>query len=148
MRINIPLLPICVELKFRPLRPMRMSIWELMVVVLWSGLLFAAVSESRRLGEATSFHAVETVKASAGRSKSPPYGPTALESWHWEKAIEYRAAHERVDFIAFVLIVTNLVLVLTAVLGRTIHRCFRTRIETRVVEGSQTPNATPDASAC
>lgn len=125
MRIAIPLLPILVEVRWRPLRPFRVSIRALMLTVLLAGLVFSLVNELRRLGRAASDHTAQMLKANADRPKSPPYGPTPLERWHAMKAMESRAAHERLDLLLFILLLASASLGVVAALGRALDGLSR-----------------------
>jgi hypothetical protein len=121
VRLNIPLLPILVEVRRRPLPPLRVSIRGLMIAVLLAGLFFALVAKLGRVSQALSYHTDQIIKAYASPSKSPPYGITPLETWHVTKMMEYRAAHERLDLTVLVAFMACASLVLVAALARVIH---------------------------
>jgi hypothetical protein len=124
LRIDIPLLPIFVEVRWRPLRPFRVSIRGLMLTVIMAGLFFSLVAENHRLDRAVKYHGRRTIDQNK-QWRPPPYGPTSLENWHLMKMTEYRAAHDRVDFIVFVLVMATASLGVVAALGRILHWFFR-----------------------
>ena len=139
MRINIPLLPMEVEVRWRPLRPLRFSIRGLMIAIASAGLLFSLIAWLGRLNQAANYHAEQMMKANASRPKSPPYGPTPRELWHMNKLMEYRATHERVDLIVFLLLIACVSLGVIAVVGRVLHGFSRPS----VIPPREEPNRDP-----
>jgi hypothetical protein len=125
MRINIPLLPILVEVRRRPLRPLRISIRGLMIAVILAGLFFSLIAWLGRLNQAMNYYADQLSKATASRSKSAPSGLTPLETWHMKKLMEYRATYDRVDLSSFALFMACVSLAVVAVLGRVLHGSSR-----------------------
>jgi hypothetical protein len=123
VRIDIPLLPVSVEVHRRPLRPFRVSIRGLMIAIVLAGVFFALVAELRRLTLAANYHAEEMIKANAiaSRFNTLPLGTTPLEAWHMRKIAEYRLAHERLDLIAFAMLMAFVSLFAVAALGRVVH---------------------------
>src|SRR3954465_10458323 len=102
MRADIPLLPLTVEFRRRPLRPLRFSLGWLLLIVAVSGMFFFLVGEARRLGQATTYHA--TRAAEVTQDRSPSYDPMPMSRWHSAMAQKYRDAWERLDPMQFVLI--------------------------------------------
>jgi hypothetical protein len=121
VRINIPLVPILVEVRWRPLQPFRFSLRGLMIMVGVAALFFSLCAYLGQLNRAANYHAEQAFKASFDRTKSRPYGPTPLEDWHWKMVDEYRAIFYPVEFIVFLLVVTFVSLVIVAILGRVLH---------------------------
>jgi hypothetical protein len=91
-----------------------------MIAVVVAGLFFALVARLGRLTQATNYHAEQMMKANASRPPSGPT-PTPLETWHSNKMMEYRAEHERIDLIAFIILMACLSLGVVAGLGRVLH---------------------------
>src|SRR5262249_37461645 len=101
------------------------SIRGLWIAIASAGLLFSLIAWLGRLNQAANYHTEQMIRANASRSKSPPSGPTPQELWHMNKLMEYRAAHERVDLIVFVLLIACASLGRIAVVGRVLHRVHR-----------------------
>src|SRR5262249_26615033 len=107
------------------LPPLRMSIRGLMIAVILAGLFFSLGAWLGRLNQAMNYHGEQMRKAAASRAKSPPSGPTPLETWPSMKLSEDRATFERVDLSTFLLLVTCMSLVVVAALGRVLNWFFR-----------------------
>jgi hypothetical protein len=118
MRADIPLLPLTIEVRRRPLHPLRFSLRWLSLIVAVSGIFFYWVGEARRLGQAMSRHAVQAVEVT--KDRSPSYDPLPLSRWHSAMAQKYRAAWERVDLMLFAFIIAIGGVITFAVLGRVI----------------------------
>jgi hypothetical protein len=126
VRIDIPLLPISIEIHQRRLRPLRGSIRGLMAIIVLAGLFFWLVSELGRLNRAANYHVNELSKIEVTRKSSPyHYGTTQAEKWHEKNMSEYRAAHERIDLLVFILVVAFASIGVIAVLGRVIDGLSR-----------------------
>jgi hypothetical protein len=125
VRINIPLLPILIEIRWRPLGPFQFTLRGLMLLVVIVGVFFALAAQTVRLHKAGSYHAEQTVRASLSRSKSPPYGPTPLELWHAKLSRDYHNAASLTEFITAMIFLTLVALGVVAVLGRIVHRLDR-----------------------
>jgi hypothetical protein len=118
MRVGVPLLPITVEFRRRPLRPLRFSLKWLLLMVAASGAFFFVVGEARRVSEAMSYHAMQVVEVT--RDRSPSYDPMPMSRWHSAMAEIYRGAWERLDLLLFVLLIAVAIVIVLAVLGRII----------------------------
>ena len=132
MHINVPLLPLSVEFRRRPLRPLRFSIRALMLVVVLAGMFFTLVTELRRQGQAMSYHAEQSVLVTMNRS--PTNDPIPLANWHAARSQEYRAVVERLDFLLFLVVMTiGAVLTLFAIgrIGEWLIRRPPDRVEQR-----------------
>src|SRR3954447_10900205 len=103
MRADIPLLPLTIEFRRRPLHPMRFSLRWLILMVAVAGMFFALVGEERCLGQATSYHAIQAVEETKDRSSS--HDPMPMSRWHSAMAQKYRDAWERLDLLQFVFII-------------------------------------------
>jgi hypothetical protein len=118
MRAEIPLLPLTIELRRRPLRPLRFSLRWLILIVAVSGMFFCLVGEARHLAQATSYHAIQAVEVT--KDRSPSYDPMPTSRWHSAMAQKYRDAWERLDLLLFVSIMAIGTVVVLVVLGRVI----------------------------
>lgn len=118
MRADIPLLPLTIEFRRRPLRPLRFSLRWLLLVVALSGMFFFLVGEACRLGQATSYHMIRAVEVTKDRSTS--YDPMPMSRWHSAMAQQYRDAWERLDLLQFVFIMAIGTIIVVGVLGRVI----------------------------
>jgi hypothetical protein len=116
-----------------------MSIRGLMIAVVLAGLFFSLVAWLGRLNQAMNYHGEQVRKAAASRSKSPPSGPTLLETWHSMKMSEYRATFERVDLSTFLLLVSCVSLAAVAALGRVLNWFFRPSLIPTGVEPHRSP---------
>ena len=116
MRAEIPLLPFTIEFRRRPLRPLRFSLRWLLLMVAVSGIFFFLVGEARRLGQATSYHAIRAVEVT--KERSPSYDPMPMSRWHSAMAQQYRDAWERLDLLLFVFIMAIGTVIVVGVLGR------------------------------
>ena len=61
MRINIPLLPILIEIRWRPLGPFQFTLRGLMLLVVIVGVFFALTAQTVRLQKAGSFSITASV---------------------------------------------------------------------------------------
>ena len=118
MRADIPLLPLTIEFRRRPLRPLRFSLRWLLLIVAVSGMFFSLVAEAFRLDRATSYHALQAVEVT--KDRSPSYDPTSLSRWHSAMAEKYRDAWERLDLLLFLFIITIGTVIVLGVLGRVV----------------------------
>jgi len=118
MQANIPLLPLAIEFRRRPLHPLRFSLGWLLLVIAVSGMFFFLVGKARRLGQATSYHAIQAVEVT--KDRSPSYDPTSLSRWHSAMAEKYRDAWERLDLLLFLFIITIGTVIVLGVLGRVV----------------------------
>jgi hypothetical protein len=130
VRINIPLLPVCIEagkVRWRSLPPLRLrfTLLGLIFVVAIAALLFSVGAETIRLHTISSYHAIETQKAANNRPPGPPFGHTSLEDWHFRMAKDYRAAGDYKKAILRVIVKALVTLGMVAVLGLVIHWLFR-----------------------
>ena len=118
MRVDVPLLPLTIEFRRRPLRPLRFSLRWLLLIVAVSGMFFYLVGEARRVGQATSYHAIQAVEVT--KSRSPSYDPMPVSRWHSAMAQRYRDAWERLDLLLFLFIIAIGTIIVLGVLGRVI----------------------------
>ena len=118
MRADIPLLPLTIEFRRRPLHPLRFSLRWLLLIVAVSGMFFFLVAEAFRLDQATSYHALQAVEVT--KDRSPSYDPTSLSRWHSAMAEKYRDAWERLDLLLFLFIITIGTVIVLGVLGRVV----------------------------
>jgi|SRR6516165_7888523 hypothetical protein len=118
MRADIPLLPLTIEFRRRPLHPVRFSLKWLLIMVAVSGMLFFLLGEALRLGQATNYHVMQAVEVAKDQSAS--YDPMPMSRWHSAMAEKYRAAWGRLDLLLFVFIMTIGTVVVLGVLGRVI----------------------------
>src|SRR5215831_18175995 len=102
MRADIPLLPLTIEFRRRPLRPLRFSLRWLLLLVALSGIFFCLFAETHRLSQATSYHAIQAIEVT--KNRSPSANPMPMSRWHSAMAEKYRAAWERLDLLVFVFI--------------------------------------------
>jgi hypothetical protein len=118
MRADMPLLPFTIEVRRRPLHPLRLSLRWLLLMVGVSGMFFFLVHEAHRVGQATSYHAIRAVEVT--KDKSPSYDPTPMSRWHSAMAQKYRVEWERLDLLIFVFIIGIGTVIVAGVLGRII----------------------------
>jgi hypothetical protein len=118
MRADIPLLPLTIEVRRRPLHPLRFSLKWLLLIVAVSGMFFYLVAEARRVGQATNYHAIQAVEVT--KDRSPSYDPMPISRWHSAMAAKYRAAWERLDALQFISIIAIGTVMVLGVLGRVI----------------------------
>ena len=146
MRINIPLIPICIEtgeFRWRSLPPLRLrfTLRGLILVVAIAALFFSIGVEAIRLHNIGSYHAIEVQYAANSRPPGPPFGHTSLEDWHFRMANYYRVAGDRKEAILAVMLKLLATLGMVAVLGRVIHWLFRRSVlpslEPRLIRGER-----------
>ena len=118
MRADIPLLPLMIELRRRPLHPLRFSLRWLLLMVAVSGMFFFLVGKARRLGQATSYHAIQAVEVT--KDRSPTYDPMPVSRWHSAMAQKYRDAWKRLDLLLRVLLLALAIVIVLGVLGRVV----------------------------
>jgi hypothetical protein len=124
VRFNIPLLPIHVELRRRPLRPPRFTIRGLMIVVVMAGVFFSLIAWLERLNQRMNYH-IDQITMVNGWSQGRAPGITPLEAWHRTKMTEYQTVRDRVELAAFVLLLASVSIGLVAALGRVIQSTSR-----------------------
>jgi hypothetical protein len=107
MRADIPLLPITIEFRRRPLHPLRFSLRWLLLMVAVSGMFFFLVGKAFRLAQAASYHRIRAVE-----------GPMPMSRWHSAMAQQYRDAWERLDLLLCVFIMAIGIVIVVGVLGR------------------------------
>ncbi len=118
VRINIPLIPVYIEIRWRPLGPFRFSMRSLMLAVAIAGLFFSLWAYSVRLRTVGSYHAQQSVLATEIRSESPPYGLTPLVNWHVKMSHHYHDAASRIEWIMAISLLTLVAMGVVAVLVR------------------------------
>src|SRR4051812_30466801 len=118
MRADIPLLPLTIEFRRRPLHPLRFSIRWILLMVAVSGTFFFLFGEAHRLAQATSYHAIRAVEVT--KDRSPSYDPMPMSRWHSAMAQQYRGAWERLDLLLFVFIMAIGTVIVVGVLGRVV----------------------------
>ncbi len=127
MRINIPLLPVCIEVRWRSLPPLRLrfTLLGLILLVAIAALFLSVGAEAVRFRNLGSYHAIERQKAANNRPPGPPFGHTPLEDWHFRMSKDYHSAAERKEVILDVMLKLLVMLGMVAALGRVIHWLFR-----------------------
>ena len=118
MRADIPLLPLTIEFRRRRLHPLRISLRWLLLIVAVSGMFFYLVGEARRLGQATSYHAIQAVEVT--KDRSPSYDPMPVSRWHSAMAQQYRNGRAQLDLLQFVFIMATGTVIIVGVLGRVV----------------------------
>jgi hypothetical protein len=129
VRINIPLLPVCIkagEVRWRSLPPPRLTLLGMILVVAIAALFLCVGAESVRLHNIGSYHAIETSKVASIRYSSRE--TTRLRDWHFRMSKDYHSAAERKEAILDVMLKLLVTLGMVAALGRVIHWLFRRRI--------------------
>lgn len=141
MRLDVPLLPISVEVRWRRLPPSRVTLRGLMIGVVVAGLLFALAAHLGRLNRAMQYHSERASLAAQGRKPAglaPASGPSPLESWHSAMAGRYRSEFDRIDVLSFVISMTFAALAIVAAFGRVVD-WSRRRPRTPAEEGPMAP---------
>jgi hypothetical protein len=123
MHINVPLLPLSVEFHVRPLRPLRLSIRSLMLLVVLAGIFLALRMEADRQGRAMSYHAEQAVLVTVNRS--PTYDPTPLSNWHAARSQQYQVVFERLDHLILLFFIAIAAVLALFVIGRVAARVVR-----------------------
>jgi hypothetical protein len=118
MRADIPLLPLTIDIRWRPLPPLQFSIRALLLVVAAAAMFLALLGELRRLSQAMSYHAVQAVEVT--RLRSPSYDPTPMSRWHSTMSQSYRADFERMDLLVYLFILAVGAIIAIGLLGRAI----------------------------
>jgi hypothetical protein len=118
MRADILMLPLTIEIRRRPLHPLRFSLRWLLLIVAVSGMFFFLVGEARRLGQATNYHAMRAVEVT--KDRSPSYDPMPMSRWHSAMAQQYRDSWGRLDLLLFVFIMSTGTVIVVGVLGRVV----------------------------
>jgi hypothetical protein len=127
MRLNIPLLPIQIDVRFhfgvrlRPLRTFRFTIRVLMLVVgitaIFCSLWVWFQAYQGRLARANNYH---------GEQAFDPFLPGVVNRpWHAKMYHEYHAALLRNGMIANTLLRTLLLFVLIFIIGRVMNWLYR-----------------------
>ena len=110
MRVNIPLLPVQIDVQWRPLPRFQFSLRGIMLAVIATALFFSLVAHVDRLTQVHNYHAVQVSVATTNRA------------WHKAEYERYRAAlivsETGVAIVKFAL----LTLLVIAVAGRVLNR--------------------------
>lgn len=136
MRVNILLLPVQVDVQWRPLPRFQFSLRGIMLAVIAMALCFSLAADVERLTEVHNYHAVQASVATTNRA------------WHKAEYERYRAAlsvsETRSVIVRFALL-TPLVI---AVAGRVLNRLNRRSVQSKRgdVAGSSTPGTGPTAA--
>ena len=109
MRLNIPLIPFQIDVRWRPLRVFRFSVRGLMLVVGILGLFFSLLAYERRLALANNYHASQAQVSSVN------------QLWHKAMWDQYHAAIQRTEIILTILALIILTLVVVTVTGRVLN---------------------------
>jgi hypothetical protein len=135
VRINIPLIPVLVDVHWRPLPPFRISVRGLMLAVAIAAVYFALCVYLGQLNALSRYHAEQAYKVYQHRTTSTTQ-PDPLESWHFARADWYRDAAERVDLLTAVVAVFFLGLAVVTALGRVLNRLSRRLVTVQREESS------------
>jgi hypothetical protein len=127
VKIDVPLLPIVLEARWRPLptfRP-RITLVGLMLAVVVAAAFFSLAARSVRLRTAGSFHAVKASEENALNHRQhkslAPVVPTPLETWHASMSHRHHDAASRVEWHMGIIVKLLLAWGLVAVSGRALH---------------------------
>jgi hypothetical protein len=122
LRLNVPLLPVMVEVRWRPLGPPRISLYRLMLAVAVIAIFFSLWAYLGRVNRAIDYHNEQARKA-AGNPFT--YGPLAAEpgdvaamNWHTAMASEYHDTFMRLDLIVLLFGVAIAGVCVCALVGR------------------------------
>jgi hypothetical protein len=125
VRINMPLIPVYIEVRWRPLRPFRFTLRSLMLAVAITGLFSSLLAYSVRLRTVGSYHAQQSVLVTPVRSESPPYGLTPLVNRHLKMSHHYHDAASRIEWVMGIISLTLIALGVVAALGRVFYMLYR-----------------------
>jgi hypothetical protein len=121
MRINVPLLPLAIEITWRSLRPFRFTLRGLLMAVGIAAAFFTLVAYLRRANQAIQYHTLAAREASRSlgpfRNSTPPWA-NSLEQWHYRMAFHCRVIAERLDLICFLVVVLIAFIALLAIVGQ------------------------------
>ena len=113
MRFNIPLLPLQIDIQWRPLPRFQFSLRGIMLAVVPAALFFSLVSYVHRLVQLNYYHAVQASVAATNKA------------WHMA---EHQRLHAMVianDTRAGQLGLAFLALLMVAIVGRVLNRLHR-----------------------
>jgi hypothetical protein len=120
MRINIPLLPFLIDVRWRPLRPFQCRMRGMMLAVGVAGLVCSLGAYAIRLVEMGNDHASRYA-----------YNPTGLNSgWHAMMAQRYQHAGWILSLAFWVSLMTLTALGMAATLGRILDSLHRRSVLT------------------
>jgi hypothetical protein len=125
VRINIPLIPVYIEVRWRHLGPFRFTLRRLMLAVAITGICSSLLAYSVRLRTVGSYHAQQSILVTPVRSESPPYGLTPLVNWHVKMSHHYHDAASRLEWVIGIISLTLIALGVVAALGRVFHVLYR-----------------------
>jgi hypothetical protein len=121
VRFNIPLLPIQLDARWRPLRAFRFSLRGMMLVVAITAVFFSLwiwfQAYQMQLAHVNNYHAEQAFDPSIPGVIDRP--------WHARKYNEYDAALERNNMIARVVFVGLALFILVAIIGRMMDWLYR-----------------------
>jgi hypothetical protein len=129
VRINVPLLPLIIEVRWRVLGSPRFSLRGLMLTVGVMALFFSLCAAVGRLNRAMTYHNEQARKAALNpfpyRSLGTQAGPAPDMNWHTTMANDYRETFMRLDLIVFLFFMTIVGVCVCALLGRALNAFAR-----------------------
>ena len=124
MRINVPLMPVVVEVRWRRLSPVRVSLRDLMVAVIFASVFLAISARLMRLNRLAVVHqgliAEERLKLARPASSNVVWSPT-VEQWHEARMREAQEGARRYDRLFFALILSTYSVTVWFALGRLLN---------------------------
>lgn len=117
MRLNIPLLPLVIDLRWRPLSPFRpkISLLGLIFTVGFLGVFFSLAAQSARLHRIGSYHAEQSLLVTLIKTPNGQHPPAI---WHIVQSNQYHAEAQQYDEMAGALLVALVSLGTLAAIGR------------------------------
>ena len=143
MRINVPLLPLIVEVRWRVLGPPRFSLRGLMLTVGVMALFFSLCATLGRLNRAITYHNEQAQKAALNpfpyRSLGAQAGTAPDMNWHTAMANDYRDTFMRLDLIVFLFFMTIVAVCVCALIGRLLNVLARRSVISLGDEPTRSP---------
>ena len=138
MKLNVPLLPLSVEFRWRPLQPLeplRFSIRQLFVLILIIAGCFGLLAELCRHNDAIAYHREQSFE----ELRKPPSNPldspfdsrlrsSMLHQLQW---IQHESAHQTVELLLVLYVIAVGLVVTVFVVGRVLARIGERRDASR-----------------
>jgi hypothetical protein len=121
MRFNVPLLPLDVDIRSRPLPRFRFSLRSLALTLAGAALFFALVVELDRVNRRYGFHATEALRLLLPGQTKLTEAEASVQRWHSQLANEYLAARTWLEVGTGLIAIAAIVLMLVAAIGRVLN---------------------------
>jgi hypothetical protein len=127
VQLDIPLLPFVIDVRWRPLPPLRprFTVLGLIVAVGVAGFFFSLRVKAERLHRRGSYHAEQSILVTIDRT---PDDLRPTSDWHASQSNRYHDATLPYERLMAAILLASASLGVAAIFGRILHRLNRRRV--------------------